>query len=708
MKDRFCLALLLSSFGLFALAGCSADFGSQLPATGQSTAGAMKGVVHGGQSPVANATITVYAASTAGYGSPSVSLGTTASDSGGNFNLTGKFTCTAGQQVYLYVNGGNSGYGTNTGIGLMAVLGTCPAPPETFADTISFVYVNEVSTVAAAYALAGFSTSPTQVASSGTAAGIKGLTNAFNTAAMLYDIEGSQPGQAANATTPSGTGTVPQATINTLANALAACINSAAGSTNCTTLFGLALSGGTTGTKPADTAQAIVNIAHNPAANITYNSDESVADNPIFDIATNSTQFSPTVSSPGPTDWTVGINYTVGVPLTNSSAYSFVPYHEAIDGSGDVWLNMLEANGSHSGAVFEVSPTGVFLSGANGYSTATMNTPFGIAIDNSNHVWVANLNPPGVTANTGSTPQGSLTELDASGNDLSAPNGFQGGGYCEGFFTERFAIDAHGNVWLPTGGQCGTGNSQGSQYGGVSEFSSTGVPLSPATGYPTGGCPTTSTSSNPSYPNFLAIDGSGNVWEPDSLLGTCAGTAIVEEFNSSGTWVTEYTTNAASNYVYDIAVDNSNNLWFSDSGSYSSSATNDPGAYVLTNAGALLSGEPTTGYNAASGTFAPFSIALDGAGNAWEGNQGGAPGSQYPSGVVEISHAGVNQSPPSGFMGGGDMSTVIDVAVDGSGNVWATNFGNAVLTELVGAATPVLTPVAANLITGNHNPAQKP
>jgi len=39
------------------------------------------------------------------------------------------------------------------------------------------------------------------------------------------------------------------------------------------------------------------------------------------------------------------------------------------------------------------------------------------------------------------------------------------------------------------------------------------------------------------------------------------------------------------------------------------------------------------------------------------------------------------------------------VAIDGSGNVWVTCYGSASVTELIGAAAPVITPIAAGLPT---------
>jgi len=55
-------------------------------------------------------------------------------------------------------------------------------------------------------------------------------------------------------------------------------------------------------------------------------------------------------------------------------------------------------------------------------------------------------------------------------------------------------------------------------------------------------------------------------------------------------------------------------------------------------------------------------------------------------------------SPTNGFTGGG-LSTVGLLAIDGSGNVWATNqgFSSYSVTEFIGAGTPVVTPLAVGV-----------
>ena len=168
----------------FLLAGCGLLGGCAMESTAPAATevgASMQGMVHGGQQPVVGAHIYLFAAGTSGYGGASTSLlsantvGSDAlgsyvlTDANGAFSITGDYACTAGTQVYVLATQGNPGYGgNNPALAMMTALGQCPAA-GTFVATVPYVWVNEVTTVASVYSLAGFMTDLTHVSSSGTA-----------------------------------------------------------------------------------------------------------------------------------------------------------------------------------------------------------------------------------------------------------------------------------------------------------------------------------------------------------------------------------------------------------------------------------------------------------------------------------------------------------------------------------------------------------
>ena len=151
------------------------------------------GNVHGGDQPIVGAHIYLFAANPAGYGAPSISMlnaaqpgvgfddigNYVATDSNGSFLVTGDYTCTTGQQVYLLALGGNPGGlplgQSNSAAALMAALGACPEGQNTFANNIPYVTINEVATVAAVYALSGFMTDATHVGYASTPGSLHGI-----------------------------------------------------------------------------------------------------------------------------------------------------------------------------------------------------------------------------------------------------------------------------------------------------------------------------------------------------------------------------------------------------------------------------------------------------------------------------------------------------------------------------------------------------
>jgi streptogramin lyase len=514
--------------------------------------------------------------------------------------------------------GGNSGSGNNPAIALVAGLGeSCTA--SGFSSI--YVVVNEVSTIAAAFAGAGFATDATHVSSSGSTLAVKGVEDAY---AAILNLASVSTG-VANSVSPggNGNGTVPQAEVNTLANILAACVNST-GSTSsaCTTLFNNALSGGTTGTPPTDTTTAALNIAHNPGANIAN----------LCGLQTATSPFQPDLSCAAaslPNDFTIAITYTGG-GLSS-------PWGLAIDEKGDVWTT----DGNNGISKFNV--LGVPISGSP-FTGGGLIDSLGIALNTDGNPWVTN----------GAGSPARISDFSSNGTAISGAGGYTGGGLTG---SQAIAFDASGNVWV----------ADQDTPNGLSEFSISGTAnaSSPFTG---GGL---------NVPQAIAIDVSGNIW--------CANNSgnSISEFNSSGV------ANGSAPFTggglvgpKGIAIDAAGNIWVANNSSN--------GISEFDSSGTAKSGSPFSSGDVNGATSA---IAIDGNGNVWAAGQ---------ESFLEYSSSGTPITGSNGYQPG--LYGMQGIAIDGSGNVWATSFSGGTLTELVGAAAPVVTPIVANLLSpyGSH------
>ncbi len=201
--------------GMGGLAGCG---GGVIATPADITGSALVGSVHGGQQPVTSSHIALYATTSAGYqGTPNL-LASTTTDGNGNWTISTAYTCPAGQQAYVVASGGNPGImGTvdNSAIFLVAALGPCAG-----VSSSTFVNINEVTTVAAAYALAGFApTGGAGFAEGNITAGFttsstntQGLKDAF---ANTANLASSSAGTALAVPSSTTFGVAPQAMMNT-------------------------------------------------------------------------------------------------------------------------------------------------------------------------------------------------------------------------------------------------------------------------------------------------------------------------------------------------------------------------------------------------------------------------------------------------------------------------------------------------------------
>ena len=262
---------------------------------------ALHGMVHGGQQPVNQSSILLYAAGSGGDQTAATSKLTSPvlTNPDGTFSITLDYTCPSSTtQMYLVAKGGNPGLTpstvNNANLTMMTALGNCGA-----LNSGTSISVNELTTVAAVVALQPYMGSYSAVASgSGDAVA---MANAFKLAGQLVDsATGITPGNV-----PAGY-TVPVAELNTLADVIANCVNSSGGAagsnTPCGTLFTDTTPSG--GTAATDTIGALLLVLNNPNQNVTT----------IFGLANATEPFQPLMTA-APADWTVPLLPTGAVRI---------------------------------------------------------------------------------------------------------------------------------------------------------------------------------------------------------------------------------------------------------------------------------------------------------------------------------------------------------------------------------------------------------
>jgi sugar lactone lactonase YvrE len=545
-------------------------------------AGKITGTVFGGQQAVIGASIQLYtmnATTLRGASNALLPVGAVTTNSAGGFNVTVSYTCPTGDYVYIVATGGDAGGGANTNLAMMAGLGPCSA-------TYTHISINELSTVASAYALAPYMADYQHAGyAGGTVIGLTGISNAF---AMLNSLVNTSTGSYPGPTAPANA-TMPIAQLTTVADIIAACVNTNTAGGNCTTLFSNALNGTT---QPGNTVDAAINIAHYPGQHV----------GTLYGLIPTQQPY-PSGTTGAPSDFTVPIKLTGGTLAT--------PYGVAIDSTGNAWVT--NETGT---AVSEFSPIGTALTGSSG---VTMNGAQGLTIDPAGHIWVANtgagtlveLSSAGALTRTVSSPALSapvdvaadarnniwaanfLTVPAANANTIAEfnssgtlQNGLTGGGSVSA--PVALAVDPSGNVWAANG------------TGVLTEYSKTFAQVSSNTGY---------TDNALQGPAGIAFDASGNAWV------TGQGGPELSGFTSSGTGIASspvYNANGASlAQPTGVAVDGAGSIWVTSSTSigYLSEFTAGTGAPVATSQtlGSLSS---------------PVQVAVDPSGNVWTANSG--------------------------------------------------------------------------------------
>jgi hypothetical protein len=491
------IASLFAATALLALTtGCATGINST---ESLSPIAGLSGVAHGGVGPISGATVTLYATTTAAYGTGGAVLATTTTNASGAFTFLNAATCPTGQQAYVAVSGGDSGAGTNSNLLLLSALGPCAS-----LSTATRIAVNELTTVVAGYALSNFigvtnsgttvnisapatnnATTPvctgTGSAQTCSASGLAhAFLNALNLANSVSPDGSSTPKGTAYLNIPGNTNsTVPALLINTLSDILFSCVQTPGGvagdGSACGKFFADTTPPATykaSPPSPNDTLSAIVNLAKFPTMTPAQITD-------LYTLVSPQGAFVPALST-SPADYSMALVYHGPNTATNYvyAFYSSGDYADNVytlseigNGSGAVTLNQIASNGTAGKA--SVTITGLLC---------TAGSPCVSAADTLGNLWVANTNgttlqvyqitaATGVVAGTFALPTG------------TAPN--------------SVAVDRNNTVYVTSANA--TASNVYSKAFNANAFSTLTV----------GGAPLLETVASPEY---ITVDNAGNLW----------------------------------------------------------------------------------------------------------------------------------------------------------------------------------------------------
>ena len=587
----------------------------------------LSGVVQTGNRPLPGSVVVLYA----GRSTSRLRLGSAITGARGTFRISYRRP-RRDAVVYLVATGGSRAGGR--AVQLMSVTGSVQRPRLS-------VKVNELTTVASAYALAQFMHGAVVRGRS------PGLENAAATASNLMNpVTGGVSSVLAEP--PNGSKTRTLATLRTLADIVGGCTQGSA--RTCRRFFVAARPPGAS--VPANTLQAVVDVARNPTNN-------SVR---LFALR-QTHSYGPKLST-APTAWVLSLKYTAG-------GFNG-PGRMAFDSHGNVWVsNNFEPPAPSTAAGFgliSLSPTGRPINGSPVEGGGLEGVWWGIAIDQRDHVWTSNYTGADTTPFTSPDFTGgtNVSEFADNGAPVSPSPGFTNGGISA---PQGIAVDQQGNIWIANH----VGNS-------VTEYPR-GDPR--AARVITGG--------GLSKPFAIAIDARGNKWVTDNAISNSLP-GEVTKIDASGRAAGPITGGGLSS-PQGIAVDQTGNLWVANLGSSSISEIGPDGR--------IYSRSPIR----AKSLIGPWSVAVDGNGNIWVASfigqtlteLCGANRSRCPAGA----HTGDVLSPRTGGFSNGGLEHLTAVQIDQSGNVWVANnwkriaptVGGDGLVEFIGLAPPVRTPL---------------
>ncbi len=679
IRPRILMALLASA--AIVTTGCS-NLTSSSSSAGLTAAAKVSGKIHGGNQPVAGATVNLYFAGQTNFATGATLAATTTSSSDGfgafafnkvtgaaNDGTSANFTCPlSGTDPYVYAvaKGGTTvntpGATPNTDAEFIAPFGKCS---EINASTN--IYMSEVVTVATMAAIHQYmnptaSAGPIEstIGADGIFVSTLGLAHSFDNVTLMASLSTGfgntslvRNGAPFGATGVTMTITPELAKLNQLANIISACINqTAGGSATCTSLYAAAAppaNAGTTSVPSAtySTAPDLLTALYYIFTNPTNGSSANMTT--LYNLsAASGAPYQPTLSSV-PTDWSIGIQFVAGGTCTGS-ATGFVsnPTSLTVDLNG----NLLISNSSisnNAGTIGQMAsdgtPSACFPVTAGAVASGTPLFASGITNDIAGNIWVGSKSTNEIIRYTPPSA-GTAASLDIP--TLAPVIAITTDGYGDVFFSTT-----NGNLFEIVKG---------------STLTTPSVPVLINTA-PIGSG------------NHIMIDAANRIW---ASSGTTSVTATAGSVDLTGTFLTNFTTTSYTTpNSFGIASTSSQG-----NGVYTSSATDSSITYLIGNGTTFTTalGFPAT----AGGLGAPVDIALDGAQNVWAANANGGL-SAFNKFAVPLTPSTGFQKDPS-FLGPQNA-----LAIDSAGNIWLGLANSTTITEIVGGAVPVYQPYSNGL-----------
>ncbi|GAA2240735.1 hypothetical protein GCM10009851_27650 [Herbiconiux moechotypicola] len=545
-----------------------------------------------------------------------------------------------------------------------AVLAAVVAHPD--ADgSLDDVAVNERTTVATGFAMAQF------VGAEGVGGTAPGVVNS---AAMAGNLVDPHTGELAEVITssPNGSETDTLPAFQSLVGMLSACV---ADDGDCAALLDAATPPG--GERPADTFRAFADIAKSPASAVV----------PLFDLAQRGALPSQPGLASAPDAWTLALRFDGDGQSLDG------PGNFAIDADGNIWVNNNYQYGSdpHVGVcasdeLFKFSPTGQFVDGSPYQGGGLSGSGFGVVIDPSTgDIWVSNYGfaaPDPGCPTADQPPHNSVSIFSAAGEPLTPDTGITDGALN---WPQGTIFDDEGNVWITN---CNT---------------------STITRYP---------DADPSQAEVIGDLGLeeafGIVDNGTSIFATGTASSTVAVLNRDGSVVAGSPLSGGGlDRPMGIASDDAGNVWIANSGAITLPCPDRPevGPPATGSVSYIAAGtDAVVGPFQGGGVSTPWGIATDGSGNVWVGEFSGQRLVAFCGFDVSACPPGSSTGDPlspadTGYSFDG-LERTTGVAVDPSGNVWATNNwqldpvqtnpGGHEIVAFLGIATPV----AGTAVTG--------